>query len=140
MGSTYAMITDGAVFQIFPPVVIDGVDIPLSERLHPDLYATCVNIDGIVPQPQEHWTYDGVDFHPPQSNEPSIEQRNEMFRAVLRDQARLSMVPVLMSLQLGNATDQESAVARAWQTYYKALDNVDITQELPEWPTPPTDI
>jgi Caudovirales tail fibre assembly protein, lambda gpK len=62
------------------------------------------------------------------------DQKDELLAA-----ASLSMAPILVSLQLGNATDPETATAKAWQTYYRDLLLVDITVETPDWPTPPAE-
>ena len=47
------------------------------------------------------------------------------------------MAPILVSLQLGDATDEETLTAKAWQGYYRALKAVDLTLETPDWPTTP---
>lgn len=47
------------------------------------------------------------------------------------------MTPVLVSLNLGDATDAETVVARAWQDYYRALQAVDLTAIDPQWPAYP---
>lgn len=47
------------------------------------------------------------------------------------------MAPVLVSLQLGDATDSETVIAREWQEYYRALKLVDISAQSPVWPSPP---
>lgn len=48
-----------------------------------------------------------------------------------RGRAAQVMAPVLVSLLLGDATDAGSPAARAWQSYYKALQVVDLTDESP---------
>ena len=47
------------------------------------------------------------------------------------------MAPLLVSLQLGNATDEEIQAAKAWQSYCRALTSIDITTSNPDWPIPP---
>ncbi|NUU37620.1 tail fiber assembly protein [Pseudomonas sp. C2B4] len=37
------------------------------------------------------------------------------------------MTPLLLSLQLGNATEDETASAKTWQAYSRALQGVDLT-------------
>ncbi|WP_339416134.1 MULTISPECIES: tail fiber assembly protein [unclassified Pseudomonas] len=53
------------------------------------------------------------------------------------DVAARVMAPILVSLQLGDATDDETLRAKAWQKYYRSLRLVDLTVTSPEWPTPP---
>lgn len=67
---TYAYVYLGVVREIIPPLVIDGVDIPIEERYHPDFVAQCVDITDLSPQPAEWWLYDGETFSPP---EPTTE-------------------------------------------------------------------
>jgi len=51
--------------------------------------------------------------------------------------ASQTMAPILVSLQLGDATDDETVLAKAWQSYYRALLLVDVTVDSPVWPVPP---
>ncbi|MDY7559979.1 tail fiber assembly protein [Pseudomonas sp. CCC3.2] len=51
--------------------------------------------------------------------------------------ASLVMAPILVSLQLGDATDEETLSAKAWQAYYRALKSVDVTVKSPAWPELP---
>lgn len=53
------------------------------------------------------------------------------------DIAARAMAPILVSLQLGDATDDETLRAKAWQEYYRSLRLVDLTVTDPAWPTPP---
>lgn len=53
------------------------------------------------------------------------------------DEAARVMAPILVSLQLGDATDEEATTAKAWQAYYRALKAVDITVTNPAWPEKP---
>jgi hypothetical protein len=55
----------------------------------------------------------------------------------LTAEASQAMTPVLVSLQLGDATDDEIATAKAWQVYYRALQLVDVTVVSPSWPAAP---
>jgi len=47
------------------------------------------------------------------------------------------MAPILVSLQLGDATDDDTLNAKAWQAYYRELKLVDVTVAKPEWPVAP---
>lgn len=90
------------------------------------------------------WSYlDGV-FSPPPP-EPQIPLTpeeilsiNQSHQSSLLLLAGQQMAPVLVSLQLGDATDDETVIAKKWQAYYRALLQVDLTVEPAEWPEPPT--
>ncbi|KAB2527494.1 tail fiber assembly protein [Pseudomonas sp. GXM4] len=56
----------------------------------------------------------------------------------LSKQASVAMTPLLISLQLGDATAAETAAAKAWQTYSRALKIVDLTAFNPDWPATPS--
>lgn len=133
----YARIQEGVVVEIFPPVQIDGIDIPLEERIHPEMLATCIDISDISPSPTEWWEYvDGV-FIAPKDNTPSTQEQLEKQRTQLINEAKLSMVPVLVSLQLGEATESEIANAASWQTYYRSLQDLDTSAKNIVWPQAP---
>lgn len=67
----------------------------------------------------------------------------ETLAANISTQARLAadasraMTPLLLSLQLGEATDEETAAARTWQAYSRNLKAVDLTEIEPDWPVKP---
>lgn len=86
------------------------------------------------------WSYaDGV-FTAPPIIPPTLEEillGNQNIQAQLLSIASQSMTPVLLSLQLGEATDTETTVAKEWQTYYRTLQAVDLSVASPDWPTPP---
>lgn len=83
-------------------------------------------VDGVFTQPSE-----------PALTPAEILARNQFQQASLLNQASQSMAPVLVSLQLGDATDAETTTAKAWQAYYRALQAVDLTALSPAWPTQP---
>lgn len=149
----YAYVQDGEVAEIIQaafysedspadvqPAWVAGDYIPLERRFTPEFCSACVDITGHDPQPQQQWVYDGVSFSPKPIFFPSPEevlaakqaQKDELVRA-----ASMAMAPVLLSLQLGDATDEETVKARAWQAYYRALQSLDITVDNPTWPLPP---
>lgn len=49
-------------------------------------------------------------------------------------QASQHMTPLLLSLQLGNATQDEIMAAKLWQEYTRALKLVDVASNEPIWP------
>lgn len=48
-----------------------------------------------------------------------------------------AMTPLLLALQLNNATAAQKASAISWQSYYTEVQAVDLTQSSPAWPTTP---
>lgn len=138
----YALVELGVVVEIIPPYVNpDGRDIPIEERYTPDFVARMVDITGMDPQPVPGWTYDGVTLSAPVPYVPTPEDilnQNIALQEGLLRQASQAMTPVLMSLQLGDATDAETQTAKSWQAYYRALQSVDVHSSAPDWPTPPT--
>lgn len=79
-----------------------------------------------------------VTKHPfPPPTPEQILQANQSQQSYLLSLASQAMAPILVSLQLGDATDDETTNARAWQSYYRALKVVDMTAPTPDWPQPP---
>lgn len=62
---TYARIQDGKVVEIIAPMAIDGNEVPIEERFHPDFVATLVDVTGIDPTPNEGDNYVGGKFSTP---------------------------------------------------------------------------
>jgi hypothetical protein len=77
-------------------------------------------------------------FPPPPPPAPEeILSANQTQQTELKNQASQTMTPLLLSLQLGDATAEETARAKAWQAYYRLLSAVDVTVAEPEWPIIP---
>jgi hypothetical protein len=74
---------------------------------------------------------------PPPPTPEEILATNKVLQASLIAQASQAMAPILVSLQLGDATDEETVNARAWQAYYRELKLVDVSVPAPEWPITP---
>jgi hypothetical protein len=77
---------------------------------------------------------------PPPVTPPTLEEitaANTAFQSMLIYQASQAMAPVLVSLQLGDATDDETVIAKEWQAYYRALKLVDVSAVNPDWPRAP---
>lgn len=71
---------------------------------------------------------------------PSSEQvlaNNTQIRSTLQAAASQAMTPLLVSLQLGDATVEETTSARAWQSYVRDLKAIDLTELDPTWPKIP---
>lgn len=139
--SYYALVEFGIVVEIIPPYVNpDGRDIPIEERYTADFVARMVDITDMDPQPVQGWTYDGTTLAAPVPHvltpEEILSQNVTLQEGLLR-QASQAMTPVLMSLQLGDATDAETQTAKSWQAYYRALQAVDVYAASPQWPNAP---
>ncbi|MGO4309941.1 tail fiber assembly protein [Pseudomonas sp. KB_15] len=76
---------------------------------------------------------------PYQTPPEEIAALNEAQRQAFLVAASQAMAPILVSLQLGDATDDETLNAKAWQAYYRELKLVDVTVAKPSttpgrWP------
>ena len=137
---TYALIVNGLVSEIIPPYEYEGEEIPIDQRYTADIVARMVDITDLDPQPQQNWAYDGTSFAAPVPYQPTAEEittANANQQAALLTLAAQAMAPILVSLQLGDATDAETVTAKAWQAYYRALKLVDVTVAAPSWPVAP---
>lgn len=86
------------------------------------------------------WFYiDGVFSAPPLVDPAPADTlaANLAHQDFLLGQASQAMMPVLVSLQLGNATEAETAIAKSWQAYCRVLRTVDLTVQSPNWPDIP---
>lgn len=153
---TYARLDGDIVMEIIPPITYledlpdwqpgdpsrIGQEIPIEQRFSATFVSWLVDITGIDPQPDQHWTYDGFTFFPPAIYTPGpddILASNRATQGYLLSQASQAMTPVFLALQLGDATDDETLRAKAWRSYYQALNAVDLTSVSPEWPTAPAE-
>lgn len=87
------------------------------------------------------WSYTGGAFaaSPVTPSSPEVvKATNASYLDLLQAKASQSMTPLLISLQLGEASPSEVALAQAWQAYSRALKDVDLNEEMPAWPNPPT--
>ncbi|MBU9552424.1 tail fiber assembly protein [Burkholderia multivorans] len=62
---------------------------------------------------------------------------NSEYRDQLLRNASVALAPLQMAVSLGDATDDETALAKAWVSYTRALKNVDLSSASPSWPSPP---
>ncbi|QOF85440.1 MULTISPECIES: tail fiber assembly protein [unclassified Pseudomonas] len=86
------------------------------------------------------WSYIKGAFSPPPVEPLSPEDiiaANTAIKEALNSNAATAMTPLLLSLQLGNATAEEKTSAQAWCAYARALQLVDLTKKDPEWPEIP---
>ena len=117
----YARVDSAMVVEIIPPYVNESSEeVPIEQRYTAEFVLTLVDITGENPMPVEGWTYDGSAFAAPVAHVPTAAEiiaSNTQQRASLIAFAAQSMNPVMVALQLGNATDEEIAIAKAWQAY-----------------------
>lgn len=90
-----------------------------------------LNEDGVA---IEQIPYSSIPPTPEQILAANQNKQNQL----LNDASR-AMAPVLVSLNLGDATDDETAIAKEWQAYYRALKLVDLSAASPDWPEPPAE-
>jgi len=151
MMKSYARIDNGIYVEFIAPMAYDaespywqegepsriGEEIPIEERFTPEFVSWLVEITDLDPVPQIGWTYTSGIFAPWAPNPQDILAANQAEQASLLAQASQVMAPILVSLQLGDATDEETTRARAWQAYYRELKAVDVTSSNPAWPFQP---
>ncbi|WP_248769052.1 tail fiber assembly protein [Pseudomonas sp. MWU12-2345] len=102
-----------------------------------------IAVEVIDPATTMGWLYvDGQLVAPPPPpvvppTQEEITSANTQRQNNLLNMASQAMAPVLVSLQLGDATDDETVLAKAWQSYYREVKSIDVTAANPAWPTPP---
>lgn len=117
-----------------------GVEIPVEQLYPAAMFAQMIDVTDLDPIPGPNWTYDGTNFVAPKPYQPSPEEilsQNQIRQAAFKTTASIAMTPYVLSLNLGEATDAETVLAKAWQAYYRALDAVDMTIADPAWPVAP---
>lgn len=62
---------------------------------------------------------------------------NTATRDILLSAASVAIAPLQMAVSLGEATDAETASAKAWVAYARAVKLIDLTQSTPTWPSLP---
>lgn len=95
---------------------------------------------------QEGWTakcdQNGVwSFKPYSPPKPSKQEQLEANKAryeALSGSVSVALTPLLVALQLGDATEEEISLATTWQSFYRELKAVDITASNISWPTLPS--
>jgi hypothetical protein len=76
-------------------------------------------------------------FTPYQAPAQSQIDANKVEHERLVNKASVAMTPLLVSLQLGDASESETILAQAWQQYYRDLKAINISSSPVVWPTPP---
>jgi hypothetical protein len=138
---TFARIYEGAVVELITPGLnLNETQYALEECFPEEIVAQCVDVTDLTPRPDQRWLYDGAGFTPAPDLVPTdadILASNSSTLYVLQAKASQIMMPLLISLQLGDASEVEIAEAKLWQAYSRALKLVDITVAAPTWPDAP---
>ncbi len=86
--------------------------------------------------PQNHKIAADADGNPTWSEVPGqAADNNEGIKASLLATAAVYIAPLQDAVDLGIATDAETAALAAWQTYRVQLNRIDTSD--PQWPMPP---
>lgn len=135
--NTYVRIQDGLVVELIS--LEENQDI--KNMFHPSMTWVEVNeADGIsegwvANSENDEWVFTA--WSGPVLTPEETLSMNKVTQATLQAQASENMTPLLLSLQLGDATEEETELARQWQTYSRALKAVDLTAASPKWPSAP---
>ncbi|WP_250538830.1 MULTISPECIES: tail fiber assembly protein [unclassified Caballeronia] len=114
--------------------------VPASGWLIPDGFAAIEIKDGVTVA--TGFKYDGTTFIGPVAETPAMTAdqilafntgRRDNFLAV----ATAAIAPLQDAVDLGEATDTETALLKAWKVYRVAVNRVDLTLASPTWPTAP---
>ncbi|MDR5797263.1 tail fiber assembly protein [Caballeronia sp. LZ008] len=73
----------------------------------------------------------------PKYTQEQILANNTATRDFLLSQAALAIAPLQDAVDLGEATDAETALLKLWKQYRIAVNRLDMTQASPAWPPAP---
>ncbi|MDI9276154.1 tail fiber assembly protein [Pantoea sp. EABMAA-21] len=139
MGS-YALILDGKVSNT---ILWDGPDI--APMAFDDGVVYIEIPDDAGNHPSIGWLYDGSIFTAPPMTDEQIAAQNQQKTAnnvatktSLIAQATISIAPLQDAIDLGEATDDETAFLKAWKQYRVAVNRIDAnTSDDITWPALP---
>jgi len=139
MGS-YALISDGKVINT---IAWNGPEVDPVDFGDGITYVELT--DGKGSQPSIGWSYDGSVFTaPPLTDEQIAAQKqqnianNVATKASLIAQATIAIAPLQDAVDLGEATDDETASLKAWKQYRVAVNRIDAnTADDITWPDQP---
>lgn len=148
MEESYAYIEDGAVTNI---IVWDGV--PYTAAVDPDEDGNGGSPASGYTPPEGvtlvalgdtgagiGWTYADSQFVAPAVSVPSAAETlaaNTQMRDSLLSLAALAIAPLQDAVDLGDATDDDTASLTAWKQYRVAVNRIDLTLATPVWPEQP---
>lgn len=134
---TYARIENGVVLEIIPPFVDgDGNEVAIENRFTTEIVQTLVEITTSTGFPSEGWTYDGKVFAAPVPPKPTFAQK-QATRSALMSYATDQIAPLQDAVDLGIATQVETASLAKWKAYRVALNRLDLTVDPVAWPAQP---
>ncbi|MFL1502094.1 tail fiber assembly protein [Pseudomonas sp. S191] len=137
MTKFYIVFNDDGTLQTRLPMDAD-VDDPLPNSISSvakDLWLRTIQENDGVWKRDKKGKIGKFPFPPATAEE--ILAANISTQTVLAADASRAMTPLLLSLQLGDATDEEVEAARTWQAYSRTLKAVDLTAQSPTWPDKP---
>jgi len=142
MPRTYAYVVDGVVREIIQAAVDEaGIEISIEDRFTPDFVESLIDITDVVPTPDQRWTYTGGVFAAPVQYQPSaveILATNTLQRDAFLSVAAINIAPLQDAVDLGIATDDETALLKQWKQYRVSVNRIDLSQGDPTWPALPT--
>lgn len=143
----FAHIIDGAISEIVPPLPLDaGWQSLIPEdgdvRIYYPSYPleSWVEITNISPAPQQNWTFADGEFAapvPPTRSPAETLLENTATRNYFLGVAGVAVTNLQDKIDLGQATDDDAALLRAWKQYRVALNSVDMMLISPVWPPAP---
>ena len=137
----YALIKDGEVINT---ILWDGPEASPMDFGKGVSFAEIPDDEGN--QPSIGWFYDGSVFSaPPLTDEQIAEQKqqriynNAATKANLIAQATIAIAPLQDAVDLGEATDTETAALKSWKQYRVTVNRVDSnTSDGIAWPKQPS--
>lgn len=137
----YAIVSDGLVCQVVPPLLLDGKEVPMNHRYHEEVIAQMVEVpDGVPVEPG--YQYRGGVFLPPETAESNPPSSADVvaWRDGLLVQASLRIAPLQDAVDLGEATPEEAASLLEWKRYRVDLNRIATQEGFPsavDWPIQP---
>lgn len=140
MAEVYALIQDGVVINTIAWKGPEDSPLDFGEGV------TYVEIpDGEGNQPSIGWSYHGSVFAAPPLTDEQIAEQNQQkiannvaTKANLIAQATIAIAPLQDAVDLGEATDAETASLKAWKQYRVTVNRIDanISEDI-DWPVLP---
>jgi hypothetical protein len=116
-------------------------EVPIEQRFSPEIVVTLAPIpEGVTVEPGYVW--DGEMFSAPAPYvAPAVTaEETKAHRDALLGEAAVRMAPLLDAVELGEATDAETALLKQWRQYRVALSRIETQTGFPadvQWPEVP---
>lgn len=141
MMKTYARIEDTVVVELIPSLEIDGEEISIDRRYHPDFVATLVQVpEGAVVQEGDSYVDGQFGPPPPVVVPPMTAEQARAQRDGLLAEATLRIAPLQDAVDLDEATAAEVALLKLWKKYRVDLSRIEQQIGFPtavDWPQAP---